>query len=571
VRIQLRKYILIIVCLTCSSAQAQIRSGDFIMGNFEPIDTHKKIDVRFDSINNRLLQYYGISPEITVSWPTVAKSDYWMSSINTHFNFDTIGVIDHYDSSNNDSLQINTEYWSHRLSSNHLISYGNVELKKSQRNKVRWLQFYPSLGDIETLKSYKNIKYLTLPFGYRIPYFGYTNSHLFSNQSSISLNNTLEKMTTLEFMDLGSLPKVEHNNFHSIERSDLTLIQGLSPKVFALPNLTKLRLWGATFLPVNFHDFEKFEFLHVNFDGSTHPELINLALVMHSFDKDTSSGNWNKYLQLGKISPEFKLPSNGKYKSYYKNGTPLCEGEYLDNQPHGQWKFWFPDGVLCESREYDNGMKTGEWIFYSDSTGYRSYSIRDTIHYFHFENNLLTKRIDKEFDSYPPKTNRCNDFPNSQGHISVLRGSYTFEENISGSRLMSHSFCSVRMDEDSIGYVLTTDTINGFQEALEINDSTWNYTFFNYFNLCPTNTQSLEYYASGKNGDVYNFSSLTEKEDKHKGQFGFMRTSTVDFNSGKINVTQQFLIDRQLGIYKSDSRKEQEVNDVLPPAYKGDN
>ncbi|MFT6502204.1 MAG: hypothetical protein ACJASQ_002330, partial [Crocinitomicaceae bacterium] len=33
----------------------------------------------------------------------------------------------------------------------------------------------------------------------------------------------------------------------------------------------------------------------------------------------------------------------------------------------------------------------------------------------------------------------------------------------------------------------------------------------------------------------------------------------------------QFLIDRQLGIYKSDSRKEQEVNDVLPPAYKGDN
>jgi antitoxin component YwqK of YwqJK toxin-antitoxin module len=45
---------------------------------------------------------------------------------------------------------------------------------------------------------------------------------------------------------------------------------------------------------------------------------------------------------------------NGKYVSYYDNGTKKSEGAFKDNQRVGEWLVWDKDGNKRMIRKYDN-------------------------------------------------------------------------------------------------------------------------------------------------------------------------------------------------------------------------
>jgi antitoxin component YwqK of YwqJK toxin-antitoxin module len=47
---------------------------------------------------------------------------------------------------------------------------------------------------------------------------------------------------------------------------------------------------------------------------------------------------------------------NGGYSSYYSNGQKKSEGNYLNNNRSGAWKFWDSTGKLVVSRVYENNF-----------------------------------------------------------------------------------------------------------------------------------------------------------------------------------------------------------------------
>jgi len=59
---------------------------------------------------------------------------------------------------------------------------------------------------------------------------------------------------------------------------------------------------------------------------------------------------------------EFKMGS-GKQRAWYTNGTLKREVHYLDNEKHGEEKWYYPDGSLSKVLTYDNGrlLKTQEF------------------------------------------------------------------------------------------------------------------------------------------------------------------------------------------------------------------
>lgn len=48
---------------------------------------------------------------------------------------------------------------------------------------------------------------------------------------------------------------------------------------------------------------------------------------------------------------------NGKYVSFYANGTRRAEGQFLDNMRNGIWSVWDSTGKLLVKREYKNGFE----------------------------------------------------------------------------------------------------------------------------------------------------------------------------------------------------------------------
>ncbi|MFN2396423.1 MAG: hypothetical protein ABR597_12130 [Bacteroidales bacterium] len=54
---------------------------------------------------------------------------------------------------------------------------------------------------------------------------------------------------------------------------------------------------------------------------------------------------------------------------YHRNSEVLGKGNYVNREMHGKWLFYNEQGVLVSEHEYKNGMNHGIWkVFYPDDT-----------------------------------------------------------------------------------------------------------------------------------------------------------------------------------------------------------
>jgi antitoxin component YwqK of YwqJK toxin-antitoxin module len=51
---------------------------------------------------------------------------------------------------------------------------------------------------------------------------------------------------------------------------------------------------------------------------------------------------------------------NGRWVSYYANGSEQGEGSYIDQKKDGIWQYWDATGKLVYKGEFKNGVKIRE-------------------------------------------------------------------------------------------------------------------------------------------------------------------------------------------------------------------
>ena len=57
---------------------------------------------------------------------------------------------------------------------------------------------------------------------------------------------------------------------------------------------------------------------------------------------------------------------NGKWKSWYPDGTLRFEGQYLDDNYNGKQTWYWPDGKRKDEGNYLNGSREGDWTTYNE-------------------------------------------------------------------------------------------------------------------------------------------------------------------------------------------------------------
>lgn len=526
----------------------------FVLGTYKPTTEQYNINVRFDSTNYKIVKHNGRGPFISLTWPlSNSGNDIYLNNENRlSFSFDSLGKIIEQETDIKENIELDLNYWDKSISSSNLFSLGNLNLKKSQLNKIEWLQFSSCMGNLESIKSLKNLQFLILSnrFAMTMPRL-YEKQigvipHYFTDHGAGVLQKGIPKgLNSLNYFELGSFNGPSEIHTFMNDNSYLLMLEGFPRNVLDLPAIKMLKIAGANYLPVNFSDFKKIEYLDIwlgYFERNTlydqvNPELINLAIVMNSFGKDTSQGNWAHFLEYGKIDSNFDIPQNGAYRTFHRNGQPLCQGQFVNGEPDGIWKFWFSDGKLYEQREYQQGKKYGEWFMMCDSL----YSVQynkseiDTTNVLIFQNDKLIKRIDIEYTDYASRNSQCYDYNSYKDEFSVLKHEYSLVWKDSICTSVKHTYISKRHGDFSSRFWLKDkmqDTLDGFDEQWLMNDSTWQYYCSNISNLCPDNASVAEYKAIGRIGEIAYYSCLKEKYNKQKdGKFRQILDCTTDLNS----------------------------------------
>jgi hypothetical protein len=222
-------------------------------------------------------------------------------------------------------------------------------------------------------------------------------------------------------------------------------------------------------LPVNFNDFEKLNYFSCK--GLCGPELINLALIMHSFQKD--SGSWYQYLNEADLKKKINIPENGVYTSYYKNGQKLCAGSFLDGKPNGVWNFWYSNGELCQERFYKNGEADGHWSFYDlNAQGWEAWN---KPYEFIFENGKLVRYTIRSFDNISYSPDNCKSSTH-QEYVSIVED-YKIVWSTDSTYIIEKMEANIALEDNEWFKIVKGDTLERNYEFWEFNDKRWNYTF----------------------------------------------------------------------------------------------
>jgi len=75
---------------------------------------------------------------------------------------------------------------------------------------------------------------------------------------------------------------------------------------------------------------------------------------------DTIMSWWYPGGHIQSRGPARNGAHRGFWRYYYKNGQLAEEGEYFDNQKHGEWRAWNEDGKTLTLREYSKGVRVRE-------------------------------------------------------------------------------------------------------------------------------------------------------------------------------------------------------------------
>ncbi len=316
-------------------------------------------------------------------------------------------------------LKFNLEYRNKNMASNSLLSLGKIDLNPSAFPKVKQLYLLPYLGR-PNISSFKNLK----SFSIQDHYYNTVMSIKYSIDSSIRRENVwiryagdqqltkeLHQLEKLEYLRIDIPQKINI----SLDENDLFFIDELPENFFSKGTLKYLYTDGINFLPIDYKNLRKLDYLEMK--QFYFPEILNLALLFYIDNKDSTQGQWHFYLKNLVDLEKSKIDiSTGTVQTYYKNGQLLSEGQLIKDVPDGDWKFWYPNGKLCEERHYSNGTRIGTWIFRSNGNSI------DTTLIMKYENGNLIYR--KEFNQ-DYVFSFCEDSPEHRSHAQI-----TLEYNI---------------------------------------------------------------------------------------------------------------------------------------------
>lgn len=366
--------------------------------------------------------------------------------------------------------EIKNDYDTSTIGSKHVYALGKLEIPTKFKRKIEWLDYNLALGEENDFQNFKKLKIFTTQsvngndlfispknFGSGALRMEYPGSPFFWKNVT-----QIKNLKSLQF-DLSS-------NF--TESGDLGSIYLLNPPesdLFSMKKLSNVHFSELQFLPVNFYDFKKLNYLSVNMIST--PELVNLALVMYSFGKDTSHGNWNIFLREVDLSQEIKIPITGKFETFYKNGLQLCEGNYKDGVPHGTWSFWYQDGKLAQKRNYINGKRDGIWIFCAPSQQTEFYI--DTVVQMTYDKGQLNSLLSKKINNINYNPEDCNSYENSIDIEQIVEFNLNWK---------SETEVTIQKKQYSINLPKSNsrDTLKGSIEIWSYSNKGWNYHFEEY-------------------------------------------------------------------------------------------
>lgn len=524
----------------------------FYLENHEKREA-KEYQILLDDINNCFFQFS--NKGIVISEPTNDSIDNHLDWREINLETDGLGKV----FSLKPKLFVKGNF-------KNIISYGEASsLLQGNYKNIKTLILLLDFGrphNIANLKNLKHVSFQTL----------FHHDGLERRQGKLSdlvgfnvVNYQGDPYIMDEILDLKELETLDINqnfgDYSAFQTSvnELTFIDLPMSKIFSLPNLERFGCAGEVLLPVNFQDFEKFELLMLSRCFS--PELANLALVMYHFNKDTSSGNWAKFLSLVDIEKQFVIPDNDIYQSYYKNGQLLCSGSYENGKPNGEWNFWYDDGSICQRREYENGEKTGDWFALNRKCDSHE-SIPDTIMERHYKNDRLiylkSKKQDKVFECYNYEFSFESDVKTEFWITRDVNNSINIKKRSVSIRTRGHSW------RDTLAGV--GDTLAQLKEDYKFTPSNWSYMktwkCSSFGSISEVRIETLHLKGDLGKRPSYNAKSSAVRQISKYGLFYRKNESIIDFEN------RTFLERQYKNIDKTDQIKlEYETVKEIPSCY----
>lgn len=316
-------------------------------------------------------------------------------------------------------LAVDANYTKGSAGGRKVYSVGQLRADLRGKGNINSLFFNPSIGREMDFEPFKNLKAISSQ-DKGVPYLGFIPEN-----SSVAMDFTYpgDPFFWNDLAKADNLEIIQFNSTHAVSQwsslTDIYCLDALDSDILLLPNLKSISLKGLTFFSVDFFSFEKLD--HLKLVNMFTPELVNLALIMHYFGKDTSRGNWSEYLSEVDLSKKIEILENGSYKSYYKNGKPLCEGQFTNGLPDGSWKFWYEDGSLCQERFYKKGEPDGIWNFRVNEK-HEYFPEQNIIHSFTYSNGRLINRKDYFYGS---EWSNCDVDIGDDGEQVIIVSEYT--------------------------------------------------------------------------------------------------------------------------------------------------
>lgn len=84
------------------------------------------------------------------------------------------------------------------------------------------------------------------------------------------------------------------------------------------------------------------------------------SLLVPEGEQFVSQDWWNSQVRTASI-PSTEPLRHGTLVGWHANGTKSVEGQFLHNQPMGQFQWWYPSGQLQSKGVYLDGSMTGTW------------------------------------------------------------------------------------------------------------------------------------------------------------------------------------------------------------------
>ena len=91
------------------------------------------------------------------------------------------------------------------------------------------------------------------------------------------------------------------------------------------------------------------------------PKLVGIVPVVQPYPDKSLKRRWSV-----KKYTDDSIKNHGKYEEFYPDGTKFCEGEYVDGDREGEWRFSHPNGKIAKIGKYSESKPVGKWTIYRD-------------------------------------------------------------------------------------------------------------------------------------------------------------------------------------------------------------